>query len=57
MYSDRYVVIQVFHKRLKEFTHREAANDVLLLVERLRIDHFSAMWMSTGGMTLQAISL
>jgi pimeloyl-ACP methyl ester carboxylesterase len=34
------------------FTHREAANDVFLLLEKLGIDHFSAMGMSTGGMTL-----
>ncbi len=35
-----------------KFTHREAANDVFLLLEKLGIDHFSAMGMSTGGMTL-----
>lgn len=34
------------------FTHREAAGDVFLLLEKLGIDHFSAMGMSTGGMTL-----
>lgn len=34
------------------FTHREAANDVFLLLDKLGIDHFSAMGMSTGGMTL-----
>jgi pimeloyl-ACP methyl ester carboxylesterase len=34
------------------FTHREAANDVFLLLEKLGIDDFSAMGMSTGGMTL-----
>jgi pimeloyl-ACP methyl ester carboxylesterase len=34
------------------FTHREAANDVFLLLEKLGIDQFSAMGMSTGGMTL-----
>ncbi len=34
------------------FTHREAANDVFLLLEKLGIDHFSAMGMSTGGMVL-----
>nr|WP_294859041.1 alpha/beta hydrolase [uncultured Fluviicola sp.] len=34
------------------FTHREAANDVFLLLEKLGIDRFSAMGMSTGGMTL-----
>jgi pimeloyl-ACP methyl ester carboxylesterase len=35
-----------------KFTHKEASNDVLLLLEKLGIDHFSAMGMSTGGMTL-----
>ena len=35
-----------------KFTHREAANDVFLLLEKLGVDHFSAMGMSTGGMTL-----
>ena len=34
------------------FTHREAARDVFLLLEKLRIDRFSAMGMSTGGMVL-----
>ena len=34
------------------FTHREAARDVFLLLEMLGIDHFSAMGMSSGGMTL-----
>ncbi len=34
------------------FTHREAAQDVFLLLEKLGIDRFSAMGMSTGGMTL-----
>lgn len=34
------------------FTHREAAIDVLLLLDKLGIDRFSAMGMSTGGMTL-----
>lgn len=34
------------------FTHREAANDVFLLLEALGIDRFSAMGISTGGMTL-----
>lgn len=34
------------------FTHREAASDVFLLLEKLGIDHFSAMGMSSGGMTL-----
>lgn len=34
------------------FTHREAANDVFLLLEKLGIGHFSAMGMSSGGMTL-----
>ncbi|MEP6645619.1 MAG: alpha/beta hydrolase [Saprospiraceae bacterium] len=35
-----------------KFTHREAANDVFLLLENLGIDHFSAMGISTGGMIL-----
>jgi len=35
-----------------KFTHREAANDVFLLLEKLGIDQFSAMGMSSGGMTL-----
>jgi len=35
-----------------QFTHRGAANDVLLLLEKLGIGHFSAMGISTGGMTL-----
>jgi pimeloyl-ACP methyl ester carboxylesterase len=34
------------------FTHREAAGDVFLLLERLGIDRFSAIGMSSGGMTL-----
>jgi pimeloyl-ACP methyl ester carboxylesterase len=34
------------------FTHREAANDVFLLLEKLGVSQFSAMGMSTGGMTL-----
>lgn len=34
------------------FTHREAAHDVFRLLEKLGIDRFSAMGMSTGGMTL-----
>jgi len=34
------------------FTHREAANDVFLLLEKLRIDNFSAIGMSSGGMVL-----
>lgn len=35
-----------------KFTHREAASDVFLLLEKLGIDRFSAMGMSSGGMTL-----
>jgi pimeloyl-ACP methyl ester carboxylesterase len=35
-----------------KFTHREAASDVFLLLENLGIDRFSAMGMSSGGMTL-----
>jgi pimeloyl-ACP methyl ester carboxylesterase len=34
------------------FTHKEAANDVFMLLEKLGIDQFSAMGMSTGGMVL-----
>jgi pimeloyl-ACP methyl ester carboxylesterase len=34
------------------FTHREAASDVFLLLDKLGIDHFSAMGISSGGMTL-----
>lgn len=34
------------------FTHQEAANDVFCLLEKLGIGNFSAMGMSTGGMTL-----
>lgn len=34
------------------FTHREAARDVLLLLDSLGIGRFSAMGISTGGMTL-----
>ena len=35
-----------------KFTHREAANDVFLLLEKLGIGHFSVMGISSGGMTL-----
>ncbi len=35
-----------------KFTHQQAASDVFLLLEKLGIDHFSAMGMSSGGMTL-----
>jgi len=35
-----------------KFTHRDAARDVFLLLEKLEIDRFSAMGMSSGGMTL-----
>uniref|UniRef100_UPI000BE5D2FA alpha/beta fold hydrolase n=1 Tax=Mangrovitalea sediminis TaxID=1982043 RepID=UPI000BE5D2FA len=35
-----------------EFTHRQAARDIFLLLDKLGIDHFSAMGMSSGGMTL-----
>ncbi len=34
------------------FTHREAASDVFLLLEKLGVGHFSAMGMSSGGMAL-----
>jgi len=35
-----------------KFTHRQAASDVFLLLEKLGIGHFSAMGISSGGMTL-----
>ena len=35
-----------------KFTHREAASDVFLLLEKLGVGHFSAMGISSGGMTL-----
>ena len=35
-----------------KFTHREAASDVFLLLEKLGVGYFSAMGMSSGGMTL-----
>ncbi len=35
-----------------KFTHREAASDVFLLLEKLGVSHFSAMGMSSGGMIL-----
>jgi pimeloyl-ACP methyl ester carboxylesterase len=34
------------------FTHREAANDIFLLLEKLGVDRFSAIGMSSGGMIL-----
>jgi pimeloyl-ACP methyl ester carboxylesterase len=34
------------------FTHRQAAQDVFLLLERLGVNRFSAMGISSGGMTL-----
>jgi pimeloyl-ACP methyl ester carboxylesterase len=34
------------------FTHKEAASDVFLLLEKLGIEQFSAMGISSGGMTL-----
>ncbi|AQZ50483.1 alpha/beta fold hydrolase [Martelella mediterranea] len=34
------------------FTHRDAAGDVFRLLDTLNVDRFSAMGMSTGGMTL-----
>ncbi|WP_407150245.1 alpha/beta fold hydrolase [Bradyrhizobium sp. ORS 86] len=34
------------------FTHREAASDVFLLLEKLGVGHFSAMGISSGAMTL-----
>jgi predicted alpha/beta-fold hydrolase len=35
-----------------KFTHREAASDVFLLLEKLGANRFSATGMSSGGMTL-----
>ncbi|MEJ5996434.1 alpha/beta hydrolase [Pedobacter sp. Du54] len=35
-----------------KFTHGQAANDVFGLLDKLEIDEFSAMGMSTGGMVL-----
>ncbi|MFS2032426.1 alpha/beta fold hydrolase [Polaromonas sp. CT11-55] len=35
-----------------KFTHREAAGDVFLLLDKLGVGQFSAMGMSSGGMTL-----
>ncbi|MBC3919188.1 alpha/beta fold hydrolase [Undibacterium sp. CY18W] len=35
-----------------KFTHRQAAIDVFLLLDKLGVDRFSAMGLSTGGMTL-----
>lgn len=35
-----------------KFTHRDAASDVLLLLEKLGVGRFWAMGMSSGGMTL-----
>lgn len=35
-----------------KFSHREAASDVFLLLDKLGVDQFSAMGMSSGGMTL-----
>ena len=35
-----------------KFTHQQAANDMFLLLEKLGVNHFSAMGMSTGGMVL-----
>lgn len=34
------------------FTHREAASDVFLLLDKLGVGHFSAMGISSGGMAL-----
>ena len=34
------------------FTHREAAGDVFRLLDKLGVEHFSAMGMSSGGMAL-----
>ena len=35
-----------------KFTHRQSATDVLSLLDSLKIYHFSAMGISSGGMTL-----
>lgn len=35
-----------------KFTHREAANDVFLLLDSLEVGNFAAMGMSSGGMAL-----
>lgn len=35
-----------------KFTHQDSANDMFLLLDKLGIDSFSAMGMSSGGMTL-----
>lgn len=35
-----------------KFTHQDSANDLFLLLDKLGIDNFSAMGMSSGGMTL-----
>ncbi len=35
-----------------KFTHREAASDVFLLLDKLGVGHFSAMGISSGGMIL-----
>src|ERR1700712_4037921 len=36
----------------KSFTHRQAADDVLRLLDKIGVDRFSAMGISSGGMTL-----
>lgn len=35
-----------------EFTHRQSANIISSLMDRLKIEHFNAMGMSSGGMIL-----
>lgn len=35
-----------------KFTHQDSANDVFLLLDKLGVDRFCAMGMSSGGMTL-----
>ena len=35
-----------------EFTHKQAASDVFVLLDHLAVDHFQAMGISSGGMTL-----
>ena len=40
-----------------EFSHRQAAEDVIALADALGIDRFRAMGISTGGMTLLHLAL
>ena len=36
----------------RQFTHRQSALDIFALLDQLKIDHFSAIGISSGGMTL-----